>query len=345
MGCPHVFLSFEGQQKQERLSCDIWSWLSDFMQSRKANGNPDIPFWGGLVGYMSYEVGVAGLGIPLVGHERHPDINLVFVERSVVFDHETGNAYVQSLCLDDFEWVSETGHILLKACCPTAPTSFPNGTLKVWPNPKAKPILSLPEKTRYIAQIEQAKEFLFSGDSYELCLTARARITFPSPPPIETSSSWTRYKLLRSTNPAPHAAYMRLHPTTFLSSSPERFISYSRPPNTLCQLRPIKGTVHKAEHITREIAEEMLVGSAKEVAENLMIVDLIRHDLHRVVGENVKVTQFCGVEEFQTVFQLVSVIEGQSRENSVRPSKKNLGWEALQNSLPPGRCTALFFCL
>jgi para-aminobenzoate synthetase len=138
---------------------------------------------------------------------------------------------------------------------------------------------------------------------------------------------------------------MRLHPTTFLSSSPERFISYSRPPNTLCQLRPIKGTVHKAEHITREIAEEMLVGSAKEVAENLMIVDLIRHDLHRVVGENVKVTQFCGVEEFQTVFQLVSVIEGQSRENSVRPSKKNLGWEALQNSLPPGRCTALFFCL
>ncbi|KAJ7358344.1 ADC synthase [Mycena albidolilacea] len=340
MGCPYVFVSSEGQKRQERLPSDIWAWLSDFMCSRKARGNADIPFWGGLVGYMSYEVGVDGLDIPLLpsmGHERYPDINLAFVERTVVFDHETGDVHIQSLRLDDSVWVSETGRLLLKACHSPASTTSLNGTSGT--RHKAKPVLSLPQKDRYIAQIEKAKEFLLSGDSYELCLTARARITFPFQPPTEKSSSWTRYKHLRSVNPAPHAAYIRLHPTTFMSSSPERFISYSRPPNTLCQLRPIKGTVRKTAQITREIAEEMLIGSAKEVAENLMIVDLIRHDLHRVVGVDVKVTQFCGVEEYHTVYQLVSSIEGRPKDSSIQSSKTNLGWETLRTSLPPGSMT------
>ncbi|KAF7328484.1 Para-aminobenzoic acid synthetase [Mycena venus] len=320
MGSPYVSVSSEGQKREKRLPSDIWAWLSDFMRSRQARGNKDIPFWGGPV-----------------GQERHPDINLVFVERSVVFDHETGHAHVQSLRLDDSEWVSETGRLLLELCYSSASTPSMNGTSQS--RHKTKPTLSLPQRDRYIAQIKKAKEFLFSGDSYELCLTARAKITFPFQPPTEKSSSWTRYKHLRSVNPAPHAAYIRLHPTTFLSSSPERFISYSRPPNTLCQLRPIKGTVRKTPQITREIAEEMLAGSVKEVAENLMIVDLIRHDLHRVVGADVQVTQFCGVEEYHTVYQLVSSIEGRPQESLIQRSKTNLGWETLRTSLPPGSMT------
>jgi para-aminobenzoate synthetase len=121
-----------------------------------------------------------------------------------------------------------------------------------------------------------------------------------------------------------------------LSSSPERFLSYSRPPGTICQLRPIKGTVRKAPHVTREIAEKALIGSPKEVAENLMIVDLIRHDLHGVVGQDVQVKQFCSVEEYETVWQLVSVIEGRLSEHFDPGVEDQLGWEVLRRSLPPG---------
>lgn len=71
-----------------------------------------------------------------------------------------------------------------------------------------------------------------------------------------------------------------------------------------------------------------------------MIVDLIRHDLHGVVGDDVQVKQFCGVEEYETVWQLVSVIEGKLADDnsaSLDPDSE-LGWEVLKRSLPPGAC-------
>jgi len=154
------------------------------------------------------------------------------------------------------------------------------------------------------------------------------------------SSSWELYKTLRRKNPAPYSAYLRIHPSTILSSSPERFLSFSRPPSSTFQLRPIKGTLRKAPTITRADAELNLAGNVKEVAENLMIVDLIRHDLHGVVGEGVSVTQFCGIEEYETVWQMVSVIEGKAPPPTpAGKESKNAGWDVLRHCLPPGSMT------
>ena len=215
----------------------------------------------------------------------------------------------------------------------------PFKTIAKHENPPSAAV-TLPDRDSYISNIVAAKERLSSGDSYELCITAPTRVLAPKAPSAiakGTSSSWVLYKLLRSCNPAPHSGYIRLHPLTLLSSSPERFLSYARPPDGVCQLRPIKGTVRKAPHITRTIAEEMLAGSKKEVAENLMIVDLIRHDLHSILGEDVEVKQFCSVEEYETVWQLVSVIEGRAHVSACGETDCDLGWEVLRNSLPPGK--------
>ncbi|KAK0208770.1 ADC synthase [Desarmillaria ectypa] len=309
---------------------DIWSWLASFMHTRRAwGGRPEIPFWGGLIGLLSYEVGIRSLGIsPRSRNEPnrkhpHPDVNFVFIERSVVVDNFTGKIYIQSIIPDDDAWLFETSLLLQKQpdlvhqeCSP------PHGKVAV-----SYATVTLPDKDRYISNIKQAMEHLFCGNSYELCLTAHTRIQ------TSPKSSWSRYKTLRRTNPAPHSAFLRLSPTIFLSSSPERFLSFSRPPNAIYQLRPIKGTIRKGSGIDRAYAEKALAGSPKEVAENLMIVDLIRHDLHNVVGDGVTVQQFCAVEEYETVWQLVSVIEGQSS------SEESGGWEVLRSSLPPGSMT------
>jgi para-aminobenzoate synthetase len=69
-----------------------------------------------------------------------------------------------------------------------------------------------------------------------------------------------------------------------------------------------------------------------------MIVDLIRHDLHGVLGEDVVVKQFCAIEEYETVWQLVSVIEGKLPRSIHDPELEcQLGWDVLRRSLPPGR--------
>ncbi|GAV98849.1 para-aminobenzoic acid synthetase [Lentinula edodes] len=309
---------------------DVWSWISRFMRLSKArDGCPEVPFWGGLIGTLSYELGVDSLDVPLRRNRRdmnaHPDINLLYVQRSLVLDTLTNKVYIQSLLPDDSEWMANISDELKKLPSSSLPTRAPSNMRS------ASALVALPDRSRYIAKIESAQDFLRSGDSYELCLTAHTHLSVPS-----FLSTWERYKLLRRCNPAPYSAYLRLQPSTFLSSSPERFISYSRSPNTLCQLRPIKGTLRKAPGVTRAYAEEALRGSQKEVAENLMIVDLIRHDLHSVVGLDVYVKQFCQIEEYENVWQMVSVIEGRLPAGSQRD---DLGWEVLRQSLPPGSMT------
>ncbi|KZT05839.1 para-aminobenzoic acid synthetase [Laetiporus sulphureus 93-53] len=352
VGGSHVCVSTQGDGSHlEQLhAADIWTWLAAFMRARRAEaGATEVPFWGGLVGFLTYELGVQSLAAALpsrrqkCAHGRHSDVSLVFVERSIVLDSLTGKVHVQSILPDDDAWLDDTS-LLLKQSAKTQPEEARASPTKRRKknSSAAAPTVVLPDRERYIARINQAKEHLFAGDSYELCLTAATHIRVPktvSTGAKRSSSSWELYKLLRSRNPAPHSAYLRLHPSTLLSSSPERFLSYSRPPHSTCQLRPIKGTVRKAPGVTRAVAEKALVGSAKEVAENLMIVDLIRHDLHGVVGEVVEVKQFCKVEEYKTVWQLVSVIEGKLPGDVDSEHEMNLGWEVLQRSLPPGSMT------
>lgn len=151
---------------------------------------------------------------------------------------------------------------------------------------------------------------------------------------------------------------MRLHNVHILSSSPERFISWNRDQTSQC--RPIKGTVSKGGGVTAADAHAIL-STPKERSENLMIVDLVRHQLHGVYGAgNVHVSQLMQVEEYETLWQLVSVVEGspssksspqsQTSEDSwvenkdlAYPSKSldhetgsMLGFDAFTQSLPAG---------
>ncbi|KAF7339328.1 putative aminodeoxychorismate synthase [Mycena sanguinolenta] len=294
-----------GQQSiQENLDRrDAWAWIADFMRDKGVhNGHPDIPFWGGLIGLLSYELGFGPLGVSLnkeTHSKRHPDLNLMFVERSVVIDSLTGRVFIQSLIPDDDCWISDTASILTNA-------SSADITPLARADPiQSTPVVTLPDKSRYIARIHEAKERIFAGDSYELCLTARSILLHFSPR-------------------LPNVFYQPLVlPIPFSSCGPS------------------KAPSRKAPGITRAVAEAALIGSTKEVAENLMIVDLIRHDLHAVVGEDVQVKQFCGVEEYETVWQLVSVIEGKLEPGTSLASdpSSQLGWELLKKSLPPGSMT------
>jgi len=246
-------------RKEQLGTFDVWSWMKSFMrQKRGFTGSPDIPFWGGLIGILSYEIGVDKLKV--LGQRRwtgrrHPDLNMVFVERSIVVDSTTKNVYVQSLLPNDGTWVSETvtslKEVSARGVTETAPT-------------KLVPTITTPKESLYKSRISLAKEKLFAGESYELCLTALSHISLPRIQ-SDSSSSWRLFRDLRKANPAPHSAYLRLHPTTLVSSSPERFLSFSRPSNPVYQLRPIKGTVRKGLGITRAVAEDALIGSPKEV--------------------------------------------------------------------------------
>ena len=293
----------------------IFQYLKSFTRQHSArNGNPDVPFWGGLVGYITYEACLETLGIEAPSNPV--DLGFAFVERSLVIDHERATLHIQSIKQHDEEWVASVASML-----PTHVSSkeeFRTAPLKSLP-------VSLPDEKAYQRSIRDCQSYLRSGDSYELCLTTQATVDIP-----DEVSAWALYRDLRTKNPAPFAGYVKLGPLTHISSSPERFFSWTRPTHlqpqasngyqngcsSVCQFRPIKGTVKRHPHgkdkpaVTLEQATAIL-STPKERAENLMIVDLIRHDLHGVVGSgNVKVPKLMVVEEYATLFQLVTVVEG-----------------------------------
>ncbi|KAK4580181.1 para-aminobenzoate synthase, (PABA) [Recurvomyces mirabilis] len=304
---------------------EAFTELQDIVSQQKAEGGAaDIPFWGGLIGYISYEAGLQTIDIqPTANGSAKPDIWFVTVERSIVVDHVSGAVYVQSLIENDAIWLHGTEARLL------ALTRFHNGDCERVGEVEQGHLISEPVQKAYCRKVKVCQKQLRAGESYELCLTDQTLVTNPTNP-------WTLYRHLRLRNAAPFGAYLRLtdssgvHNLDLISSSPERFLSWSR--QVRCQFRPIKGTVKKITGMTRAKAEKLL-SSEKERAENLMIVDLIRHDLNGVAGvRNVTVPKLMQVEEYSTVFQLVSVIEGDL--NNSTP-----GISALAASLPPGSMT------
>ncbi|KAL8823715.1 MAG: hypothetical protein Q9191_005608 [Dirinaria sp. TL-2023a] len=295
----------------------IYRYLQVFLdENRATEGHPNVPFWGGLIGYFTYEACLETIDIAPSARSRYgsrnPDLSFVMIERSIVVSHQTNTIHVQSIKPKDHEWVAGMARLLQSASRPQLPPRVPCFTSNI----------IYPDKAAYQAAIRYCQDSIRKGDAYELCLTSKAYIT-TNPP---QSSPWALYLQLRKLNPAPFGAYVRLGGLSLLSSSPERFLRWSRPQKSQsnpqsevirCQFRPIKGTVKKQlgeqglSDITLEEATEILA-TEKERAENLMIVDLIRHDLHGVVGSGmVHVPKLMVVEEYETVFQLVTVVEGE----------------------------------
>ncbi len=117
------------------------------------------------------------------------------------------------------------------------------------------------------------------------------------------------YFKLRKNNPAPFAAYVNLVDTLIISASPERFVKLSDNSVETC---PIKGTRPRGRNAAEDARQRQeLLASAKDHAENIMIVDLLRNDLSKVCeNHSITVPQLCGLETYASVHHLVSVVTG-----------------------------------
>jgi para-aminobenzoate synthetase component 1 len=161
------------------------------------------------------------------------------------------------------------------------------------------------DRPGYLAAVRRAVEYIHAGDCFQVNLSQRL-LCGATEPPLDL------YARLRERNPAPFAGYFDLGDFVVLSASPERFL---RIEDGLVQTRPIKGT--RPRGATPEEDENRraeLLRSAKDRAENVMIVDLLRNDLGRVCAYgSVEVTALCQLETYRTVHHLVSEVRGRLR--------------------------------
>jgi len=168
----------------------------------------------------------------------------------------------------------------------------------------------------YLAAVQSALGHIACGDIYQVNLTWRIDFTF-------FGSSFALYRKLRQSQPVNHGAYLLLPERTILSLSPELFLE--RRGDELIS-RPMKGTRARAgENGADQAMAKALQRSEKDQAENLMIVDLIRNDLGKIaqIG-SVQVDRLFAIEQYPTVYQMVSQLSGRVPDRSLFHTLKAL---------------------
>lgn len=182
-------------------------------------------------------------------------------------------------------------------------------------------------REQYLAAVRACQEYIGAGESYELCLTTTVRTRLADvPDPLQL------YLRLRDQAPAPMAAFWRIGDTALLSASPERFMRVDE--HRLVHASPIKGTSSRGTTPATDRANALaLRNSAKDRAENQMIVDLMRHDIAAWCEPgSVTVPELCRVHTFATGHQMISTVSGRLRREAA-------AHEVIVAAHPPGSMT------
>ena len=174
--------------------------------------------------------------------------------------------------------------------------------------------------------MERVRALILAGDIYQANVAQSFVATRP-----DGVASFDLYRQLRAANPAPFAAYLDQGGRQILSSSPELFL---RSDGRRVETRPIKGTARRdTDPAADRAAADALAASAKNRAENVMIVDLLRNDLSRVCKPaSVSVPTLCAVESYAGLHHLVSAVTG-----TLRPEVDTL--DLVAASFPGGSIT------
>lgn len=180
-------------------------------------------------------------------------------------------------------------------------------------------------KTDYIQKVNHLKEHIVRGDIYEVnfCQEFFAKNALINP--VQT------FELLNQVSPTPFAGYFKVYNHYILSATPERFLC-KRGSKLISQ--PIKGTARRSHNVEEdEQIKIQLKNDIKEQAENVMVVDLVRHDLTKsAIKGTVKVDELFGIYTFPQVHQMISTISCEMNPNIHFV-------DAIKNAFPMGSMT------
>lgn len=274
---------------------DPFALVRDALQA-KNESDSEVPFQGGAIGYFGYDLArrIEALPYLAVDDEQLPEMVVGIYDWALVVDHEKGCSWLVSAGRDPA--TSEHWPELIQRFSTVAASSR-RDTFAV-----VGQVESSLTYAQYADAYQRIQDYIHNGDCYQVNFAQRFN--------IECSGDlWQAYRQLRDINPAPFAAYLNLPFVQVLSASPERFLGLH---NGRVTTQPIKGTrPRSAEPGADWMLGQSLLNSAKDRAENVMIVDLLRNDLSKNCAlHSVKVPRLFELQSFATVHHLVTTITG-----------------------------------
>jgi len=337
-----------------------WHLLDALMARYELLDEIDLPFpLGGCFGYWGYDLkNFTEPKLPrrAVNDLELPDCHVGFYDSLVVFDHRLGRISVVATGLsadgsrtevrarEQLEvWCKLLGRDSTQTLTPALSLSqrerervravgesseaIESTTGSQQPLPllgERAGVSSNLSPAEFITAVDRARRYIRAGDIYQVNLSQRLAA------PCEFSG-WELFRRLLAVSPAPFAAYFDCGDFQIASSSPEQFLRLS---GSHITTRPIKGTRPRSPDATRDaqLAYELQT-SPKELAELVMITDLLRNDLGRVCEfGSVQVPELAKLERFAQVQHLVSTVEGRLRTDVTH-------FAALASCFPGGSIT------
>jgi para-aminobenzoate synthetase component 1 len=288
---PRLTLAFDGQAVIKEAGgrrvvrpASIHSYLQEL---NNAWAEPELL----SAGYITFEAMVRMLGLePIVTNERIPEAVFCFYDSALLYESTSDEPLVTGARADKYSDVLKAS---LQELRPPSPP----------PDAPGRATMSTVE---YLRKVARVKEHILEGDIYQANLTTRFDIDCPLDP-------WNVYRHLRRVNPAPFSAFLDFGDFKIISCSPERMFLLDA--DGRITTAPIKGTVASGttEEVQRRRVEELLK-SAKDRAELLMIVDLLRNDLGRIASVgSVTVDSLFRAERYASVTHLVSDVSARLR--------------------------------
>ncbi|MCC7474415.1 MAG: anthranilate synthase component I family protein [Pirellulales bacterium] len=320
--------------------------LDDRLATLPRDHVPELPpFQGGWAGLFGYELAQSLERVPSAAFDEFqlPALALGLYDVVVAIDHCDRAAWLISqgwphndpqtrrqhaaARLAFFRSTLSSPHASLHAAHTVLPVRAPLPTdalARQFRIPGHEHLTSNFSKQAYLEAVQLAIDYIHAGDIFQVNLAQR--LLHPA-----GSNAIDLYCRLRDRNPAPFAGFLDGGDWQLASASPERFIRIA---GDHVETRPIKGTRGRAKRPEADLfAADELLASSKDRAENTMIVDLLRNDLSRTCqAGSVRVSQLCGLETYEYVQHLVSVVEGTIRRDATP-------LEVLRAAFPGGSVT------
>jgi len=272
------------------------------------------PYVGGAYGNISYDTIRDYEAIP-EGNPKDtsiPDNTLLLTDRGMVFNHNTGERYLTMVASSQKEADTAFDEMIIKLITryKIEDTGVINGRLT-----------SVPSKSEYIDSVVRAKEYITTGDIFQVVISQRFTQESSMDP-------FDFYRKLKGINPSPYMFFLDFGTHQIIGCSPERMVSLN---NEVIKTVPIAGTRKRGLTLEEDARLEVeLLNDEKERAEHHMLVDLARNDVGRVSRTgSVKVTELMKVKKFSHVMHLVSLVEG-------RLSNSQDSYSLLGSTLPAG---------
>ena len=255
----------------------------------------DLPFAGGLIGYLSYDFGRHLEHLPSLAKDdlQLPDARFGLYAWALISDHQLATS---QLIFHPKMADSERQRLI---------ELFGQSVgEEVEPFKLTAPMHADLSADEYRQALERIQQYIQAGDCYQVNFAQRFRAECQGDP-------WAAYCALRAACPTPFAGFQALPDGGAVRSlSPERFVKVSQ---GQVETRPIKGTRPRGLTEAEDLANAAeLLASPKDRAENLMIVDLLRNDLGRTcrIG-SVRVPELFSLESYPNVHHLVSSVTGE----------------------------------